>query len=153
MLDLYRRVHVFITLGFHQRQQGSSTGVVKHYLSRTKHYHPVYKNILISAEKVRKNSAGTWLPHGQELQSTMLTRLFQINPFSATRREKRHQNKVNPLNIQPVIIVRELKRQQTAASTNFVGCFLLVLFYFFFLSLFFWRWITLLVPALGLWPK
>ena len=37
-----------------------------------------------------------------------------------------------PLNILPVVVVRGLKRQQSAASTNFVGCFLLVLFYFFF---------------------
>ena len=35
-----------------------------------------------------------------------------------------------PLNIQPVVVVRGLKRQQAAASTNFVGCFLLALSYF-----------------------
>ena len=40
-----------------------------------------------------------------------------------------------PLNIQPVVVMRGLKRQQAAASTNFVGCFLLVLFSFFFLLL------------------
>ena len=41
----------------------------------------------------------------------------------------------NPLNSQPVVIVRGLKRQQAAASTNFVGCFLhALLFFFFFLS-------------------
>ena len=28
-----------------------------------------------------------------------------------------------PLNIQPVVVVRGLKRQQVAALTNFVGCF------------------------------
>ena len=37
-----------------------------------------------------------------------------------------------PLNIQPVVVMRGLKRQQAAASTNFVGCFLLVLFSLFF---------------------
>ena len=37
-----------------------------------------------------------------------------------------------PLNIQPVDVVRGLKRQYAAASTNFVGCFLLALSYFFF---------------------
>ena len=40
-----------------------------------------------------------------------------------------------PLNIQPVVIVRGLKRQQAAALTNFVGCFLLVLSNLFFLLL------------------
>ena len=30
---------------------------------------------------------------------------------------------VSPLNIQPVVVVRGLKRQQVAALTNFVGCF------------------------------
>ena len=41
-----------------------------------------------------------------------------------------------PLNIQPVVVVRGLKRQQAGALTNFVGCFLLALFlFFFFLSL------------------
>ena len=38
---------------------------------------------------------------------------------------------MTPLNIQPVDVVRGLKRQQTAASTNFVGCFLLTLIPFF----------------------
>ena len=28
-----------------------------------------------------------------------------------------------PLNIQPVVVVRGLKKQQVAALTNFVGCF------------------------------
>ena len=32
-----------------------------------------------------------------------------------------------PFNIQPVVVVRGLKRQQAAALTNFVGCFLLAL--------------------------
>ena len=41
---------------------------------------------------------------------------------------------VGPANIQPVVVVRGLKRQQAAALTNFVGCFLLVLSNFFFLS-------------------
>ena len=41
-----------------------------------------------------------------------------------------------PLNIQPIVVVRGLKRQLAAASTNFVGCFLLALFYFFFPSFF-----------------
>ena len=40
----------------------------------------------------------------------------------------------SPLNIQPVDVVRGLKRQQTAASTNFVGCFLLALSFSFFSS-------------------
>ena len=31
--------------------------------------------------------------------------------------------KLHPLNIQPVVVVRGLKRQQVAALTNFVGCF------------------------------
>ena len=39
----------------------------------------------------------------------------------------------SPLNIHPVVVVRGLKRQQAAALTNFVGCFLLALSYFFFL--------------------
>ena len=30
---------------------------------------------------------------------------------------------LNPLNIQPVVVVRGLKRQQVAALTNLVGCF------------------------------
>ena len=30
---------------------------------------------------------------------------------------------VFPLNIQPVVVVRGLKRQQVAALTNIVGCF------------------------------
>ena len=37
------------------------------------------------------------------------------------------------LNIQPVVVVRGLKRQQAASLTNFVGCLLLALSYFFFL--------------------
>ena len=37
-----------------------------------------------------------------------------------------------PLNIQPVVVVRGLTRQQTAALTNFVGCFLLALILFLF---------------------
>ena len=32
-----------------------------------------------------------------------------------------------PLSIQPVVIVRGLKRQQAAALTNFVGCFIFAL--------------------------
>ena len=39
----------------------------------------------------------------------------------------------SPLSIQPVVVVSGLKRQQTAALTNFVGCFLLALSSFFFL--------------------
>ena len=39
-----------------------------------------------------------------------------------------------PLNIQPIVFVRGLKRQQVAALTNFVRCFFLALSYFFFLS-------------------
>ena len=35
-----------------------------------------------------------------------------------------------PLNIQPVVIVRGLKRQQAAALNSFVGCFLLALSFF-----------------------
>ena len=66
---------------------------------------------------------------------------------------KIYPSRLFPLNIQPVDVVRGLKRQQTAASTNFVGCFLLVLSYFFFLFFFCQRWMTLLVPVLGLWPK
>ena len=38
---------------------------------------------------------------------------------------------LTPLNIQPVVVVRALKRQQVAASTNFVRRFLFVLFYSF----------------------
>ena len=57
-----------------------------------------------------------------------------------------------PFNIQPVVVVKGLKRQQGAALTNFVGCFLLALSYFFYLS-FCLRWMTLRVPALGLWPE
>ena len=34
---------------------------------------------------------------------------------------------VFPLNIQPVAVVRGLKRQEAAASASFVGCFLLAL--------------------------
>ena len=41
-----------------------------------------------------------------------------------------------PLNIQPIVVVTGLKRQQAAALTNFVGCFLLALSYSFFLSFF-----------------
>ena len=40
-----------------------------------------------------------------------------------------------PLNIQPVVIVRGLKRQQDAALTNFVGCFFLLYLISFFSSL------------------
>ena len=54
-----------------------------------------------------------------------------------------------PLNIQPVVVVRGLKRQQVAALTNFVGCFFSLLFLFYLLR----RWVTLPVPALGLWPE
>ena len=36
----------------------------------------------------------------------------------------------SPRNIQPVVVVMGLKRQQAAALTNFVGCFLLALSYF-----------------------
>ena len=42
---------------------------------------------------------------------------------------------INPLNIQPVVIVRGLKKQLVAALTNFVGCFFSLLSYFFFLIL------------------
>ena len=38
----------------------------------------------------------------------------------------------DPLDIQPVVVVRGLKRQQAAALTNSVGCFFL--FYHFFFS-------------------
>ena len=37
-----------------------------------------------------------------------------------------------PLNIQPVVVLRGLKRQQAAALTNFVECFLLALSFSFF---------------------
>ena len=37
-----------------------------------------------------------------------------------------------PLNIQPVVVVRGLKRQQDAALTNFVGCFFFLVSHFFF---------------------
>ena len=39
------------------------------------------------------------------------------------------------LNIQPVVVVRGVKRQQTAALTNFVGLFLLTVISFFSLLL------------------
>ena len=39
---------------------------------------------------------------------------------------------MHPLNIQPVVVVRGLKRHQAAALTNFVGCFLLALVSFLF---------------------
>ena len=42
---------------------------------------------------------------------------------------------MNPLNIQPVVVVRGLKWQLVAALTNFVGCFFSLLSYFFFLIL------------------
>ena len=35
-----------------------------------------------------------------------------------------------PLNIQPVVVMRGLKRQQAAALTNFVGCFLGLISFF-----------------------
>ena len=35
----------------------------------------------------------------------------------------KYYTEVIPLNIQPVVVVRGLKRQQVAALTNFVGCF------------------------------
>ena len=35
------------------------------------------------------------------------------------------QGQDSPLYIQPVVVVRGLKRQEAAAFTNFVGCFLL----------------------------
>ena len=56
-----------------------------------------------------------------------------------------------PLSIQPVVVLRGLNRQQVAALTNFVGCFFScsVLLLFSLLR----RWMTLLVPALGLWPE
>ena len=37
---------------------------------------------------------------------------------------------LGPLNIQPVVVVRGLKRQQVAAFTNFVGCFSCSVFFF-----------------------
>ena len=40
-----------------------------------------------------------------------------------------------PLNIQPVVVVRGLERQQASALTNFVGCFLLALSFLFSLLL------------------
>ena len=40
---------------------------------------------------------------------------------------------MTPLNIQPVVVVRGLKRQQDAALTNFVRCFFLFYFISFFL--------------------
>ena len=45
----------------------------------------------------------------------------------------------HPLNIQPVVVLRGLQRQQAAALTNYVGCFLLALFCFFFPSSFYLR--------------
>ena len=39
------------------------------------------------------------------------------------------------LNIQPIVVVRGVKRQQTAALTNFVGLFLLTVISFFSLLL------------------
>ena len=36
-----------------------------------------------------------------------------------------------PLNIQPVVVVRGLKRQLVAALTNFVGCFFSLSYFFF----------------------
>ena len=55
-----------------------------------------------------------------------------------------------PFYIQSVIIVRGLKRQQVAALTNFVGCFFSCSYFFFSLLR---CWMTLLVPALDLWPE
>ena len=58
---------------------------------------------------------------------------------------------LTPLHIQPVVVVRGLKRQQVATLTNFVGCFFScsVLLLFSLLLC----WMTLLAPALGLWPE
>ena len=47
-----------------------------------------------------------------------------------------HKNyrRVTPINIQPVVVMRGLKRQQGAALTNFVGCFFLLYLISFFSS-------------------
>ena len=42
---------------------------------------------------------------------------------------------LTPLNIQPVVVVRGLKRRHDAALTNFVGCFFLLCLISFFLEL------------------
>ena len=55
-------------------------------------------------------------------------------PPGATGRRPCCYTGFGPFNIQPVVVVRGLKRLQAAALTNFVGCFLLALSYFFFLS-------------------
>ena len=42
---------------------------------------------------------------------------------------------MDPLNIQPIVVLRGLKRHQADALTNFVGCFLLALSFPFYLLL------------------
>ena len=65
----------------------------------------------------------------------MLRRVYMIlSPM--TWKEDAFLHLLVTLNIQPVVVVRGLKRQQAAALPNFVGCFLLPLLYFFFPSLF-----------------
>ena len=54
----------------------------------------------------------------------------------------------DPLNIQPVVVLRGLKRQHAAALTNFVRCFL-ALYHFFFLSLLCLCRMTLPGPSAG----
>ena len=58
-----------------------------------------------------------------------------LHPKFLIRCSKEYPYHLHSLNIQPVVVVRGLKRQQDAALTNFVGCFFSLLSYFFFLFL------------------
>ena len=57
-----------------------------------------------------------WLHYLSSTAITLVTAMMNWPPVF-------HLQWLGPLNIQPVVVVRGLKRQQVAASTNFVGCF------------------------------
>ena len=61
------------------------------------------------------------------VQVTVLLEIKFLSNFHGTEFKMHGNIFLCPLNIQPVVIVRGLKRKQAAALTNFVGCFLVTL--------------------------
>ena len=122
------------------------------YLILFSHLHQTIFQLLCN---IKYMSVGTWFNHSMlELKPINCLKKSDLNSRNSKVKIKLPINSPHQyilLNIQPVVIVRGLKRQQADALTNFVGCFLLALFYFFFL--FCLRWMTLLVPVLGLLPE
>ena len=104
-----------------------------HYMQpKGKHAKPQNTNSVKQLSKLTAN--GTWvvLPVGGG-GGALYLRYIRCTTYSGgvNYAETRKPDVTTSIS-NPFVVVKGLKRQQAAASTNFVGCFLVVLFYFFF---------------------